>query len=327
MILVEECRLRLDDPVDRFLPELSDRKVLKRLDGPLDETVAAKRPITLRDLLTFRMGFGIIRGPSAQYPILKAMTDNGIVIGPKSDSPHPPDEWIKRFATLPLMDQPGEKWRYHTGYDVLGVLVARASGQPLEVFFRERIFEPLGMKDTSFAVPASKLNRLSSAYRVNPKTGALGLYDDSAASQWSRAATFPAGGAGLVSTADDYLAFVQMLLNKGKHGTHRNILSRPSIEIMTADHLSPDQKAGASLLPGYFDTHGWGFGVSIVTKRTGLAFSVGTYGWDGGTGVSWRSDPREEMITVLLTQRLMSSPNPPDVFLDFWTGAYQAIDD
>src|SRR6266704_835248 len=162
MILVEECELRLDEPVDRLLPELADRKVLKRLDGPLDETVPAKRPITVRDLLTFRMGFGQMMAPPDSYPILKVASEQQIGMGPPSPSTMPtPDEWIRRLGTLPLMHQPGDKWMYNTGSDVLGVLIARASGQPLETFFRERIFEPLGMEDTGFSVPATKLERFA----------------------------------------------------------------------------------------------------------------------------------------------------------------------
>src|SRR5579885_2520910 len=154
MILVEECKIRLDDPVDALLPELAGRQVLKRLDGPLDETVPAQRPIIVRDLLTFRMGFGLIMGPPDAYPILAAANELQIGMGPPSPLTMPaPDEWMRRLGSLPLMHQPGEQWMYNTGSDVLGVLIARASGQPLETFLRERLFEPLGMKDTSFSVP------------------------------------------------------------------------------------------------------------------------------------------------------------------------------
>src|SRR5215469_18021653 len=161
MILVEECKLRLDDPVDRLLPELAGRKVLKHLDGPLDETVPASRPITVRDLLTFRMGFGIVMAPPGTYPIQKATDD--LLLGqgpPRPQTPPAPDEWIRRLGSLPLMHQPGEKWIYHTGSDVLGVLIGRASGQPFETFLHERIFEPLGMKDTAFSVPRTKVDLL-----------------------------------------------------------------------------------------------------------------------------------------------------------------------
>ena len=146
MILVEECKLRLDEPVDRLLPELANRKVLKRLDGPLDDTVPANRPITVRDLLTFRWGFGLIFAPPDAYPIAKAAAESLIGMGPPMPATTPaPDEWMRRLGSLPLMYQPGERWLYNTAADVLGVLVSRASGQPFETFLRERIFNPLGM--------------------------------------------------------------------------------------------------------------------------------------------------------------------------------------
>jgi CubicO group peptidase (beta-lactamase class C family) len=327
MILVEECKLRLDEPVDRLLPELADRKVLKRLDGPLDETVPAKRSITVRDLLTFRMGFGILMAPPGTCPIQKATDELDLGQGiPRPSLPPAPDEWIRRFGTLPLMDQPGERWMYHTGSDVLGVLIARASGRPLETFLHERIFEPLGMKDTGFSVPEGKIDRLTTSYVVNPQTGALDVYDEAKGGQWSRPPQFPSAGGGLVSTVDDFLAFSLMMLGYGKHGSER-ILSRPSIETMTTDQLTPEQKAGTGLLAGYWNSHGWGFGVSVVTQRTEVSGSVGQYGWDGGLGTSWRVDPREQMCGILLTQRAWTSPVPPNVCGDFWTSAYQAIDD
>jgi CubicO group peptidase (beta-lactamase class C family) len=326
MILVEECKLRLDDPVDGLLPELADRRVLKRLEGPLDDIEPATRPITLRDLLTFRLGFGIVMAPGT-YPIQTAVDD--LLLGqgmPQPSLPPAPDEWIRRFGTLPLMHQPGEKWMYHTGSDVLGVLIARASGQPLEAFLQEHIFDPLGMKDTAFSVPASKLDRLATAYATHIETGALELYDTAEGGHWSRPPAFPSGGGGLVSTIDDYLAFGRMMLNQGRHGSQR-ILSRPSVETMTTDHLTPAQKAASGLVPGYFDGHGWGFGVAVVTRREDVAAPVGSYGWDGGLGTSWRSDPSEDMVTILLTQASWTSPAPPRVSRDFRTAAYQAIDD
>ncbi len=327
MILVEECKLRLDEPVDRLLPELAGRRVLKRLDGPLGDTVPANRPITVRDLLTFRMGLGIVMATPDTYPIQKAMSDQRLGQGPPSPSTPPaPDEWIRRLGTLPLMHQPGEKWMYHTGSDVLGVLIARASGRALETFLRERLFEPLGMKDTAFSVPATKLDRLAASYWTNAETGALELYDEADGGQWSRPPAFPSAGAGLVSTIDDYLAFGRMMLNNGKHGSER-ILSRPSVETMTTDQLTPEQKAVSGLVPGYFDSHGWGFGVSIVTRRDDLAAVPGRFGWDGGLGTSWYADPEEDMIGILMTQRAWTSPTPPGVCRDFWTLAYQAIDD
>jgi CubicO group peptidase (beta-lactamase class C family) len=327
MILIEECKLRLDEPVDRLLPELANRRVLKRIDGPLDETVPANRPITVRDLLTFRMGFGQMMGSPDAYPILKSANDQQIGMGPPSPSAIPaPDEWMRRLGTLPLMHQPGERWMYNTGADVLGVLIARASGQPLETFFRERIFEPLGMKDTGFSVPATKLDRFATSYWTNFKTGSIEVYDKAVGGQWSRPPAFSAGSSGLVSTVDDYLAFGEMMLNKGKHRSER-ILSRPSVEVMTTDQLTPEQKSVSGIVPSYFDSHGWGFGMSVITKRIDMAGTVGKFGWDGGLGTSWYADPKEDLITILMSQRAWTSPNPPNVCLDFWTLAYQAIDD
>jgi CubicO group peptidase (beta-lactamase class C family) len=327
MILVEECKVRLDEPVDRWLPELAERKVLKRLDGPLDDTVPANRPITTRDLLTFRMGFGQMMAPPDAYPILKAANAQQIGMGPPNPSMLPaPDEWMRRLGTLPLMHQPGEKWMYNTGSDVLGVLIVRASGQELPTFLRERLFEPLGMKDTGFSVPAPKLDRLATSYWTDPASGKLAVYDGAEGGQWSRPPAFPSGAGGLVSTIDDYLAFGQMMLSQGKHGSER-ILSRLSVELMTTDQLTPEQKAVSGLVPGYFDSHGWGFGMSVVTRRDDVAAVPGRFGWDGGLGTSWYSDKREEMVTILMTQRAWTSPSPPDVCLDFWTSAYQTIDD
>jgi CubicO group peptidase (beta-lactamase class C family) len=319
MILLEECVVRLDEPVDRFLPELADRRVLRRIDGPVGDTVPAHRPIIVRDLLTFRMGFGAYFGPC---PLNDAAALLQLSVGPPAPLSAPePGEWMRRFSTLPLMFQPGERWLYHTGADVLGVLIARASGQPFDAFLRERIFEPLGMKDTGFSVPSADVERLAASYVTDPDSGALRLYDEPGG-QWSTSPAFPSGGAGLVSTADDYLAFAEMLLRGGAP-----ILSRPSVETMTMDHLTPAQKAVSGFFPDDFDARGWGFGVGVVTRRDHPSAPVGQYGWDGGLGTIWRNDPCEQLVTILLTNTAWTSPRPPDIALDFLTGAYAAIDD
>ena len=322
MILVEECKLRLDEPVDRLLPELADRKVLQRLDGPLDDTVPANRPITVRDLLTFRLGFGGLFGPG-QSPIQQAMEDAGVAPGPHLFS-HAPDEFMKRVGRLPLLHQPGEKWMYHTGSDLLGVLIARVTGQTLETFFRERIFAPLGMTDTAFSVPEAKISRLATSYQPDAATGKLTIFDAARGGRWSRPPTFEAGGGGLVSTVDDYLAFSRMLLHKGKYGNER-ILSRLSVELMTTDHISPEQKAVSPFFPNFWDTRGWGFGLSIVTRRDNVSDVPGRFGWDGGYGTSGYADPKEDMVAVLMTQSLGTLFSP--LYPDFWTSVYQAIDD
>jgi CubicO group peptidase (beta-lactamase class C family) len=326
MVLVEEGKLRLDEPVDRLLPELADRKVLVDPAGPLEDVVPAARPITLRDLLTFRMGFGMVFGPPGQEtPIQKAMADHQL-IGFKPPTPHEPDEWLGRLGQLPLIHQPGERWMYHTGSDVLGVLIARAAGQPLEAFMKARIFEPLGMRDTGFSVPKDKLDRLTACYSVNAESRALELYDDPQDSIWSKPPAFPAAGGWLVSTLDDYHAFGKMMLNKGVLGKER-VLSRRSVEVMTTDQLTPEQKAASPFFPGFWASRGWGFGVSMVTRRVDLATTPGRFGWDGAFGTSWTSDPAEDMVGLLMIQRLGFGPEPVGMNADFWTLAYQAIDD
>lgn len=327
MLLIEECRIRLDEPVDRLLPELANRRVLRTIDAPLDDTVPAHRPITIRDLLTFTMGFGLVMAPPDTYPIQKAMTELRLGQGPPSPSmAPPPDEWMRRLGSLPLMHQPGEQWMYNTGADVLGVLIARASGVSFEQFLKQRLFEPLGMKDTAFSVPAAESRRLVTGYAYNPETKRLEVFDSTRNSQWGRPPAFPAGSAGLVSTIDDYFAFGQMMLAYGRVGKGR-LLSRPAVELMTTDHLSPAQKAVSGLGAGYFDSHGWGFGLSVSTRRDTLASVPGRFGWDGGLGTSWYADPEEEMIGILMSQCAWGSGIPPAVCQDFWTLAYQAIDD
>jgi CubicO group peptidase (beta-lactamase class C family) len=322
MILVEECRLRLDDPVDPLLPELANRRVLRSIEGPLDDTVPAHRPITLRDLLTFRLGIGAVLAPPGTYPIQRAMEEAGLAPGP-NPTQVPPDEWMRRLGALPLLHQPGEAYLYHTGSDVLGVLMARVTGGTLEAFFRERIFEPLGMKDTGFHVPRGKLSRLATAYRSGSRTGTLEVFD-APEGRFSRPPVFESAGGGLVSTVDDYLSFCRMMLAKGRHGRER-VLSRPAVELMTTDHLTAEQKAGARLLLA--DNMGWGFGLAIVTRRDRLSSVPGQFGWDGGHGTSAYSDPAEDLVGILMTQRVLDSPSAPPVFQDFWTSAYQAIDD
>ena len=325
LILVEECKLRLDEPVDELLPELAGRRVLRRLGGALDETVPAKRPITARDLLTFRMGFGQLLASPDAYPILKAAGELQIGMGPPNPSTMPaPDEWMRRLGTLPLMHQPGEQWMYNTGSDVLGVLIARAAGQPLETFLRERIFEPLGMRDTGFSVPAGALGRFATSYSIEPAGRAIQVFDPTAGGQWSSSPAFPSGAGGLVSTVDDFLAFGQMLLDKGKYGSER-MLSRPTVEAMTTDQLMHEQRAGATDFLSA--NRSWGFGLSIVTQRDDISAVPGRFGWEGGLGTSWASDPKEQLVGILMTQMAWSSPSGPRIWNDFWSSAYAAIDD
>ena len=328
MTLVEDCTLRLDDPVDEFLPELADMRVLADPDGPLEDTVPAERPITLRDLLTFTLGTGMVPAEPGTVPIADAL--NALL----SEEPGPPpDEWIRRLGALPLVCQPGERWMYHTAANVTGVLIARATGMSFGDALRERICGPLGMKDTGFSVPAENISRLATAYQGDEDTGEI-VVEDGPDGYWSLLLAFEDGGGGLVSTASDYLAFASALLAGGTLGGER-VLSRPSVTLMTTDHLTPAQKAVSGFTPGYFDDIGWGFGMSVRTRRPHFGpwpvsypplASVGSYGWPGIYGTGWYNDPAEDMTTILMIQRAPAPPGLP-ILLDFWTAAYQAIDD
>lgn len=324
MILVEECVLRLDDPVDALLPELANRQVLRTLESEVDDTVPANRPITLRDLLTFQAGYGAVMAMPGTYPIQAAMDKAGI--SPSLNMPPVnADALMAAYGSVPLLHQPGEGWHYNSGSDIAGVLIARATGQSLGEFMQERIFDPLGMKDTGFTVPAGKLDRLPTAYWTNWNTGKVEVFDPAVDSLYSRPAVFESGAGGLVSTADDLHIFGEMMLHNGTLGDTR-IISRPSVELMTTDQISPAVKANSFFFPGFWDTRGWGFGVSINVRRDDLCASPGRYGWDGGYGTSWYVDPTENVIGVLLTQQALGSPDGfPKVFSDFWTSTYQAI--
>jgi len=324
LILVEEHLIRLDEPVDVWLPELANRRVLARPDGPLDETVPAHRPITVRDLLTFRLGLGMDFAVPGPQPVLMAAAELGLGAGPPAPAgPPEPGEWIRRLGTLPLAYQPGERWLYHTGADVLGVLIARASGRPFDQFLQERIFEPLGMRDTGFSVPAAESARFGSCWLTDTGNGRRDAYDPPDG-QWSRRPAFPGGGAGLVSTLDDFLAFAEML-RAGGMAQGKRILSRSAVEGMTTNQLTPEQMAVSA--PDPSGARGWGFGVAVQVRRAGPGPGVGAYGWDGGLGTSWANDPTEDLIGVLLTNQMWTSPARPPVCEDFWTCAYAAIND
>ncbi len=215
LLLVEECALRLDDPVDALLPELADRRVLLDGRGSLEgDTVPAHRPITVHDVLTFRLGLGMDFEAPWPQPLLDAMGELGLGSGPPEPHvPPTPDEWMRRLSTLPLLYQPGEHWLYNTGSDVLGVLIARAAGQALGEFLRTRVFEPVGMVDTGFST--GHLERLGSCYTIDPETGERSVFD-APRGQWATPPAFASGAGGLVSTLDDVHAFGRMLLSGGR---------------------------------------------------------------------------------------------------------------
>ena len=320
MILVEECKIRLDESIEPWLPELANRRVLKSIGSDLEDTVPANRAITLRDLLTYTMGFGSVMAMPGTYPIQKFIRDYRV----GGDGPSLPsqeitmDEWLRRLGSLPLLAQPGERWMYHVSGDVLGALIARVSGQSLGAFLRERIFDPLGMKDTGFWVPPDKLQRMPGFYAFNRQTNRLDYFDDPAHTAWRSEPAFESGGGGLVSTIDDYFAFTRAMLHPGQ------ILSRATVDLMTSDQLTPAQRAGAEV---FFGTHSsWGLGMAVDTARKDIFHMPGRFGWTGGFGTTAYVDPANDMIGILFTQRMMDSPEPPKVFTDFWTLAYAAME-
>jgi len=331
MALLDECRLRLDDPVEPWLPELADRKVLARIDGPVEDTVPARRPITVRDVLSSTFGLGMDM-TSIGTPIMGAVFEQGLT--PNLPTPMPePDEWMRRLGELPLMYQPGERWQYQISSDLVGVLVARVTGQTFEEFLRERVFGPLGMKDTGFHVPADQIDRLPPLYAPDPETGEFLVWDEAKGGRHSEPPAFQGGGGGLNSTADDYHAYFQMLLNGGMHGNER-ILSRQAVQLMTTNRLTPAQQAARNTLAtenvhisyGQGQHGGWGFGMAVRTYQGDYA-PIGQFGWDGGSGASTYADPANQLVGILLTQVGASVPDPVHLMHDFWTTLYQAIDD
>ncbi|SDL11095.1 serine hydrolase domain-containing protein [Streptomyces indicus] len=331
MVLLDECRLRLDDTVDEWLPELADRQVLKTPDAALDDTVPARRPITVRDLLTSTFGLGM-DFTALGTPLMNAVFEQGLT--PNLPTPMPePDEWMRRLGALPLMYQPGQTWQYHISHDVVSVLVARVSGQPYADFMRERIFEPLGMKDTGYHVPAADIHRLPPLYAPDPQTGEFHVWDEAEGGRHSSPPDFVSGGGGLNSTADDYHAYYRMLLNGGVHNGER-ILSRAAVRLMTTNRLSPEQLEARTKLAkdnvhisfGQGQQGGWGFGMAVRTYVGDYA-PVGQFGWDGGSGTSAYADPTNDLLGILLTQVGSSVPAPMHLMSDFWTTVYQALED
>jgi CubicO group peptidase (beta-lactamase class C family) len=322
MALLEDGAFALTDPIDRWIPELAGRQVMRDPHGDLHDTVPATQPITVEDLLTFRLGWGMDFDFSKPQPVLEAFAKLGLGSGPpEPQTPPDADEWVRRMATLPLSYQPGERWLYHVGADVLGVLLARAAGAPLADVLRERILEPLGMTDTDFAVPAEKLHRLGPCRGANPETGERFTYDEPDG-QWSRPPAFPSGGAGLVSTVDDFVTFARMLASGGAHGGAR-ILRAESVAAMTTNHLTDAQLAASA--PDPSGTNGWGYGMGVRVASDGSPEGIGTYGWGGGLGSVWGTDPTRDLTWILLTSQMWTSPEPPPIIDALRRGAYAAV--
>ena len=322
--LVDEGLLRLEQPIDELLPELADRRVLRAIDAELDDTLPAKRPVTLEDLLSYRLGLGSVMAPPGSYPIQRAEAELGLhsISGPPwPPVAHDPDSWMAALGSLPLIHQPGERWLYNTSAQVLGVLLARACGRDLERVLRERILDRLGMADTGFTVPAEQLGRLTTAYRPDPEGEQLRVLDDAGDSWWGRPTSFPDAGGWLVSTVDDYWSFVSMLLAGGA-GPDGPVLAPETVALMTTDRLTPDQRAAAALFLG--DHGGWGLGLSVPAAGAGPHLLPCGIGWTGGSGTTWRSSVTSGVTGILFGQRGLTSPALEPLARDFWAGVNAA---
>jgi CubicO group peptidase (beta-lactamase class C family) len=316
MLLIEDGAMALGDPVGRWLPELAEPRVLHSLESSLDDTAPAQRPITVEDVLSFHLGFGSIMS-GGSYPIQRAESELGLkTLGP----PWPPadltpEQWITRLGSLPLLDQPGTRWRYNTGATVAGVLIERAAGAPLAEVMRERVFEPLGMADTGFSVPAGKRGRFTTFYA--PGAGGELHVVDRPDGWWSAPPKLPDAAASLVSTVDDLWAFAAMLASGGG-----GLLSPESVRLMMADRMTAQERAENRVFVG--DHGGWGLMMAVPSAAAPPAAGgiPRGYGWDGGSGTTWRTDTAAGLTGILLTQRQMTSPEPTEVATDFWTAAY-----
>jgi CubicO group peptidase (beta-lactamase class C family) len=322
-MLYEEGRLRLTDPVAKWIPELAEPRVLRDPNGPLDATDPSPAPISVRDLLTHCSGlvYSFSTGPA----LGKAYQEADIL---GSSTALSPDEWAKRLGALPLAHAPGTRWNYSVSTDVLGLLVARVSGMPLADFLRTRIFEPLGMRDTAFFVPEEKLARFATNYAVNEKNE-ISVVDAPATSVFREVPAFPSGGGGLVSTADDYARFALMLAGGGKLGKTR-LLSRKTVELMATNQLTPGE-AETFGLRSYRVFGGNGFGLGVMTQTEVAGYrglgSIGKNGWGGAGGTWYWVDPAEELVAVLMIQRFSFGSAPLPISRDFETAVYQAIAD
>ncbi|GAB2573018.1 serine hydrolase domain-containing protein [Kribbella endophytica] len=318
--LADDGVLGLDDPVERWLPELAGQRVLRQLDGPLDDTVPAEKAPTVEDLLLMKLGFGFAFEVDS-CPVAEKAFAAGLGLGPPMPSaiPHSPDEWVRRFAELPLMEQPGRHWRYEFSYAVLGVLLARAADTDLPTLFGDRIFTPLGMNDTGFTVPPHARDRLIPCF-----TDGTTVFDDVPDSDWLVPPAFPHAGGGLVSTAADYLTFATSLSTGSRVSEadeHTAGASRGDAlpgwraargvaagerlaDVMAVDRLTPEQRSGPSAQI-FLDGEGWGYGVQVRAAGPG---TPARYGWGGGLGTLWYSYPEHGISAVLMTQHLPPSP-------------------
>ena len=305
MAMVDSGEITPTDPIARWLHELAGRPVLRAEDAQLEDTVPTAREVTVEDVLTFRCGDGMLpRFPmNAPIQMAYAAAQLGSDGPPGRYAPPPPDEWVRRLAALPLIAAPGTRWLYQTPADLLGVLLSRVADKPLPEILTERVYTPAGMVDTGFHVAPDKLNRF--VPQLAPGEHGFTVFDP-VDGMWAHAPEFPLGSAGLVSTIDDLIAFTDALRDG-------RLVTTASLTAMVTDHLTPQQRHDAGMFLG---AAGWGYGQCVEAD--------GCYGWDGGLGTGWRSDPRTGSATLLLTQVLWDGPDGAEVLDRFRAAAVSA---
>jgi len=304
LMLLEEGRFDLDDPITGCAPELARMRVLRDPEGPVDQTDDAARSITFRDLLTHRSG--LTYPEFHRGPIGRAL---GEALGPTIDNRLTPDEWIERLASMPLIDQPGAQFHYGVSSDLLGFLIARLEGAPFGEVLARRIFAPLGMRDTGFIVPREQRRRRASLCgfdgdgRLTTLSSTPGGH---ALDERPDDMTFESGGQGLWSTLDDYLAFARMLIGDGLQ-----LLQPKTLALMTSNQLTPEQRANARMFgrPIFAAGHGYGMGVAVVMEpetadTLRCRGGAGTIGWPGAYGGWWQADPTDRSVLIFLAHNM-----------------------
>jgi CubicO group peptidase (beta-lactamase class C family) len=309
LMLLDEGRFALNDPIARWAPEFSEMRVLRSPTGPLDQTVPAERPITIEDLLTHRSG--LTYGDFHAGPIARAYKQ---ALGGDIDSEVAPDDWIARLAALPLIDQPGAAFHYGRSTDLLGLLIARIEDAPLGEVLERRIFAPLGMKDTGFTVPREKLGRRAGTYGFDEAgrlTARLTFPGDAAMPERPEGMAYVSGGQGLWSTLDDYLAFARVFLGGGAVDGVR-LLRPATLALMTSNRLTERQRATSTMMgvPIFATGHGFGMGVAVMIEPEKAAPSLcgggrGAVGWPGAYGGWWTADPNDDSVMILLAHNMV----------------------
>lgn len=309
LMLLEEGRFALDEPITRFAPEFSNMRVLRSPTGALDQTAPAERLITFNDLLTQRSG--LTYGGFHSGALKKAFDE---ALGGDIDSNVAPDDWIAGLANLPLIDQPGAALHYGHSTDLLGLLIARMENAPLGDVLKRRIFDPLGMKDTGFTVPANQADRKARLYGFDEAghlIARLTCPGGSTLPERSEDMEYVSGGQGLWSTLDDYLAFARMFIGAGSVDGAR-LLQPETLALMTTNQLTENQRAQSEIagFPLFAAGHGFGMGVAVVmepekAEPTLCGGGVGAVGWPGGFGGWWQADLNDKSVMIFLTHNLV----------------------